>query len=329
MHKDETNLPNEDYLIDYGFFKRVYTLEELLDESNKLPQQLAVWRNNFYHHFIVLEQYYEDSKSIKLTVVHKINKKPLKLAGNLKFEKTVVVKWNLLPVFVFHLKATILSILEADCITRVAIKEIKIFKKNGKYTLKNGKSLLDFASGVYLLGNYDEATREKAKKRALEAVSCHELYSGKSYNCEHFSNWCFIEKPVSYQSEKLSLMSQVADAGLNSCKSVPSLAVTGLIRQSAAVTTSRMVGFAMQPAKFGGLGVAIQVPIEAVTLTYSSLKMKEAVKIGTMTQENMNREVTKNVFGSAGSIAAGFGGSVAGKIDSYLIYVYVYVMNVA
>jgi hypothetical protein len=197
----------------------------------------------------------------------------------------------------------------------VAIKEIKISIKNGKYVLLNGFSLLDFESGVYFLGSYDELTREKAKKRALEAVNCHEIYSGKSYNCEHFSNWCFIENPVSYQSEKLSLMSQVADAGLNACKGVPGLAISNLMRQSAVVTVTRIVGLAMQPVKFGALGVAIQIPIEAATLTYSSLKMRKAVEHGTMTQNNMNREVTKNVFGSAGSVASGFGLSVAGFIS--------------
>jgi hypothetical protein len=81
--KHQKKPPNEEYLNDYVAFKRILTLEELLDDTHQLPQQVAVWRNSFYHHFVYLGKQYENPKSIKLTMVHKINKKPLKLAGKI------------------------------------------------------------------------------------------------------------------------------------------------------------------------------------------------------------------------------------------------------
>ena len=104
----------------------------------------------------------------------------------------------------------------------------------------------------------------------------------------------------------------LADASLNACKDVTGLAVTGLVKQSV-FTVGQQIGvssasgigsniakIALSPIKSSAIGVIIQAPIEAACLTHSCLKMKKAVKEGMMTQSDMNREVTKNVVGSAG-----------------------------
>lgn len=203
--------PNEEYLKDYGTFKRINTLEEFLDTSHLLPQQVAVWRSSFFHHFIYLSRQEPEKKVIQLKLIHKINKKPFKMA------------------------ASLLSILESDMIARVAIKEVKIKHKHGKYELKNGFSLLDFENGVYFLGSYEQDVRESARTRALAALGLQEIYSGESCNCEHFTNWCFIGVPVSYQSKLLKDKAQLADCALNSCKGVVALTAANLAKQSAII----------------------------------------------------------------------------------------------
>jgi hypothetical protein len=272
-----------------------------------LPQQVAVWRSSFFHHFIYMSKSYDSIKNVFIIeLVHKINKKPLQMAGSL------------------------LSMLDADFISRVAVKKAEIAFENGSYVLKKGKSLLSIEDGVYFLGNYDDETREKAKERALRAIGAHEIYSGQSCNCEHFSNWCFRDNPISYQANTLNYKAALADASLNACKDVTGLAVTGLAKQSVftvsqqvAVSSASGLGakvaqIALSPVKSSAIGVIIQAPIEAACLTHSCLKMKKAVKEGQMTQSDMNREVTKNVIGSAGSLAASFGGAVAGSLKIFI-----------
>jgi hypothetical protein len=298
MPKKEKQLPNEEYLKDYHKFIRIDTLEDFINVSHSLPQQVAVWRSSFFHHYIYISRNEPEKNVIEIEFIHKINKKPFEMATSL------------------------FSMLESDFIARVALKKVRIKHKNGEYNLKNGFSLLDFESGVYFLGEYDHKIRETAKERALSAIGLQEIYSGTSCNCEHFTNYCFIDNPISYQAILLKSKATLADAALNTCKGVVSLAVTNLAKQSVFVVAtgaaakstlaSKVAQVALSPAKSGAFGVLIQAPIETLCLTVSSLKMKEAVSAGMMTQCSMNKEVTKNVFGSAGSIAGSFGLGVAG-----------------
>ena len=64
----------------------------------------------------------------------------------------------------------------------------------------------------------------------------------------------------------------------------------------------------------------MQTPIEVVQLTQSCLKMKNKVKKNEMSQDDMDREVTKKVFGAAGSIGGGFGVGIAGMVIGTLIF---------
>ena len=299
MPKKTTDLANEDYLNYYNKFIRINTLEEFINPLHALPQQVAVWRTSFFHHFIYLRRGESSiNNAIEIDFIHKINKKPLKMAESL------------------------LSMLEADFIARVALKEVTVVYKDGKYVLKNGFSLLDFESGVYFLGDYTDEEREVARTKALYAVGLHEIYSGASCNCEHFSNWCFIDNPISFQADLMNTKANLADAGLNTCKGVTGLAVTNLAKQSAFVVATheavksgvgaKIAQIALSPVKSSAVGVLIQAPIEAANLTYSCIKMKKAVSMGMMTQSDMNKEVTKNVFSSTSSLAGSFGLGVAG-----------------
>ena len=262
--KAETTTPNEEFLKEYGKFIRINSFDEFFDFTHQLPQQVAVWRSSFFHHFIYLSKTFDTEKnSFILEFVHKINKKPLQMAGSL------------------------LSMLDADFIARVAIKKVEVVYSNGEYKPKNGFSLLDLESGVYFLGDYNEETRNAAKQKALLAVGAPEIYSGQSCNCEHFSNWCFIDNPISYQANEMNIKAAVADAGLNACKNVTGLAVTNLTKQSvfvignqvalngASSIGAKLAQIALSPVKSSAIGVIIQAPIEAASLTHSCLKMKK------------------------------------------------------
>ena len=65
----------------------------------------------------------------------------------------------------------------------------------------------------------------------------------------------------------------------------------------------------------------VQVPLETLELTYTCCKMKKKVKEGKMEKKHFDREVTKRVFGSVGSIGGSIAavalGSAIGKFKAY------------
>lgn len=287
--------PNLNLIQNYENKYRVFSLNEII-ELNEMdfPKHCAVWRGHYFHHFIVM------NVSKEITVIHKVNK-----------------DWKLLAV-------SMISILERDFLTTIVKEEILYLNDNSLSS--DTKKLFDFQNGFYILGNYSHFQKNEAIHRAYSLVGKKEIYSFVSNNCEHFANWCFTSIPFSYQADILFFEGETADAGLEVGKSIYSNVSTNLTKVTVDLATkvffkngSGIINLASTSLKSGLIGVAIQTPVEAIQLTRTCLKMEEKVKQNKMKQCDMDREVTKKVFGSVGSIGGGLGIGTAGMAIGTLI----------
>lgn len=171
--------------------------------------------------------------------------------------------------------ASIVTTIGLDYSTAVKKDFIRI--KKGKEEAENDThDLFNFKSGVCRLGRYSKEEREKARGRAYSKIGDKEIYSTQSANCEHFTSYCFLGRSISFQTDKgLSILGDVA---LETVKNI------------------------------------MPNPLTIVSLAHSCISMKEDVNKGQMTESDMDREVTKKTFGTAGSYGAGIGGAVIGTL---------------
>ena len=111
------------------------------------------------------------------------------------------------------LKELALTDEKEDFITEIKREEVNV-SSSGEIS-NDINDLFDFKSGVYFLGIYSYTERQTAEERALSAIGKKEVYSVKSSNCEHFTNWCFQGNSISYEADIREKQAQHADIFLD------------------------------------------------------------------------------------------------------------------
>ena len=143
---------------------------------------------------------------------------------------------------------------------------------------------------------------------------------------KHFINYCFNNEPKSHQvkGSKQNAKAFCADALIN----VPKDLVYGANKEVIYNVTRKVISetaklnvisnLAKTAATKALLNNVVALPIQGITeigfLTRDCLKLKNQVKNGQMSQEDMNKEVTKKTFGAAGALALGGGAVVAASV---------------
>lgn len=172
-----TDLADDDYFKNYIKYIKTDSLTDLIQHAKSTRQYIyhvAVKRQLlgiiYFHHFI-LNIVLVNDREYKLNILQKTT-------GNIAYALSI------------------------EAIAKIRFDEFKCkFNDSSKQfvTSSKCKNLLDFSSGVYLLGDYDNKTRELAYDKGKILSNKKELYSIESSNCEHFVNWCFIGNSISYQ----------------------------------------------------------------------------------------------------------------------------------
>lgn len=156
----------------YNLYLRVTDPIDLIEKTGSVAQHFAVKHKiagkAYFHHFLFTSYDANNDGTIEIHIIHKYRQS----AANL-----------------------ILQALSLDKNATIKYEKVKFHLSNsGVYQVQKGYSdLFDFKSGLFLLGEYDDYSREKAIQRAFSMIGKKELYSGQSFNCEHFVTWCFNE----------------------------------------------------------------------------------------------------------------------------------------
>ena len=166
------------------------------------------------------------------------------------------------------------------------IKEEKIEKE-----ISN--DLFDFQSGVYVLGEYSDDQKQKALERLKSTKGKNQIFSFKSCNCEHFSNWIFTGEARSYQAELIASNAIAADVFVEgtrhtlqdiSTKGAGSLIIEGckkganvlITKAPEAVKLFKSVATKILPiigaGQVAAVGAIVQAPIEIIQLAYDCNK---------------------------------------------------------
>jgi len=161
------NAPDLKVLENYGAYKQIFNVNELINESVKqhnLALHCAAWRGllRYYHHYILFISNVSEN-IINIRIIEKSTK-------NLS---------QLVPVGL--------------CLRGFCLREFCSINQKIK--------LFGFDKGLFILGDYSREQRLNAEKQASESCGKEDYYSMKNSNCEHFVNFCFTSKPISYQSE--------------------------------------------------------------------------------------------------------------------------------
>ena len=187
-------------LNEYRSFRRINSIEEIMRLSTfELPQQCAVLHKfpcHYFHHFIILSV-----TESTIVVVHKINR-------------------NMKQI----LKELVLAEENEDCITEIKKEEIYV-NSSGKIT-NDPNNLLKLKYGLYFLGIYSYMERKTAEERSLSAIGKKEVYSVKSSNCEHFTNWCFQGNSISYEADIREKKALHVDTFLDAAKDIIKIGTT-------------------------------------------------------------------------------------------------------
>ena len=296
--------PNEELLKNYCI-KKVETIEFFTKNERTMPMQLCVWRPIMgLFHFYIIAEITKDY----IYVVHKTNKDPE------------------------HLVAAF--VLGFNEFTKIKVEKIPIVQN------KLTKKLFDFESGVYVLGDYTDEQKQKATERLNSMKGKKQIFSFKSCNCEHFSNWIFTGFAESYQAKLIASKSIFGDAYLESLKqALPDLANKGAgglavgslkevakwiiskapeasatLKNAATKALPILETAGKSKLALAGVGVLIQLPIEIIQLSIVIHKLKKDRDDPEkkMQPKHFNREVTKRVCGSVGALSGAAAGAAAG-----------------
>lgn len=276
---------------------RIHNPEQFIQITNNIPQHFVVYRKSYFHHYLFKSYNYHNG-IYTIEIIHKYGK-----SGSKSLSRALL----------------------ADTYATIKHDKIQIKYNSGEYFVqKDSNRLLDFAKGVFLIDIYNDETKIESVHKASKVLGKSQIYSAESSNCEHFVTWLLTGTPISYQIDFKQWKASVAD-GLTSAASSAvkgGLTQTGF-RTSIALATKvplqvskniapKVASLATAPLKAGAIGVGIAAPFEIGTLAYKCHKMAKQVEKGEMKKSDMKREVTKNFFGSAGSLGGSFGGASAG-----------------